>query len=300
MTSSVLNRLAVVILAALLLFNCASIVPEGSLGLRQRLGGEQRRVLTPGLYFRLPLLDRLQLVDMRTRVSDTGRAEYLDAGNNAMRLEAWVAWRIADLPRYYAGTGADSERAVALLTPMVEAALRRTLARASWAEHRHGLPAPVQAEVVATSSASARREFGVEILAVGVRRLAFTAPVQEVVLERLRVERESEAARIRNDAAVQADIISAAAARAGEALLVQARRDAAELNARGEAEAAAVVAAARRQDPAFFRFREGLQRWRRGFGKPGDVLVLAPDSPLRAYLKPTPTEPPAAPWPEKK
>jgi membrane protease subunit HflC len=299
-TARFLNLLALGILAALLLLNCLSVVPEGSVGLRQRLGTPDPASLPPGLYFRLPLLDRIQLVDMRTRISDTGSAEYLDAGNQGMRLEAWVSWRVTDLPRYAAGAGAEPERAVALLTPMVEAALRRALARASWAQHRHGLPASRLAEIVAASSAAARREIGVEILAVGVRRVAFTAPVQEVVLERLRIERESEAARLRNDAAVQADIISAAAAREGDVLLTQARQQAAARTALGEAEAAAIIATARRQDPAFFRFREGLQRWRQGFGKPGDVLVLAPGSPLRAYLKPPTTEPPAVVTPGKK
>ncbi|MCD6061027.1 MAG: protease modulator HflC, partial [Moraxellaceae bacterium] len=277
-----------------------TVIPENNRGVLQRLGEVTRIGLPPGLYLRVPLLDRIQRIDMRTRISDIGRAEYLDAGNNGMRVDAWVVWRIRDLPRYYLGAGADAERAAALMMPSVQEALRRALAGMSRAEGARGLSAPVLERIAAESGAKVLAELGVEILEVRVRRIAHTAPVQEVVLHRMRVERESEAARLRNDAAVQADVIAARAARERDALLAEARRQAQAQKAAGAAEAATILAAAQRQDPAFFRFRDGLQRWRQGFGKPGDVLVLAPDSPLRAHLKPTANGKPSAPGRETK
>lgn len=293
MTARFLNLLAPVILGALLL-NGIVVIPEDGRGVRQRLGEVTRIGLPPGLYFPVPLLDRIQIVDLRTRVSDIGRAGYVDAGNNAMRVDAWMVWRIRDLPRYYLGTGADAERAAELLAAPVQEALRRALAGMDWAKARRGLPAPVLEAIARESSAAALRELGVEILEVRLRRTAYTAPVQDVVLQRLRVERESEAARLRNDAAVRADAIAAAALREREALLADARRKAQARRADAEATAAAILAAARRQEPAFYRFWDGLRRWRQDFGKPGDVLVLAPDSPLRAHLKPfTPGNPAA-------
>lgn len=297
MSLRLLNLLALLVLAALLALNGVAVVPEGQRGVLLHLGEPRRIGLAPGLYWRLPLLEELQLVDVRTQVSDLPPAEYRDAQHNAMLVDAWVLWRVRDLPRYYLRTGGESAAAVELLQPVVQESMQRALASAAWPENRAGLPPLLRQGIVAESSVRLRRELGVEVLDVGLRRLALPPAVKEVVLQRMRLERESKALALRAEAAARQAERAAAASREREALLAAARRQALERRLAGEAEAGAVLAAARAQDPVFFRYWQALETWRHGFGKPGDVLVLAADSELQAYRKKYFLDAPARPAP---
>lgn len=283
MTLRFLNLLALAVLSGLLLLNSVAVVPAGTAGVQLRLGQPRRIGLPPGIYFRAPVLDAMQTVDMRARLSDVGREEFLDAGGNGMLVDAWVSWRLRDLPRYFLNTGADTDRATGLLLPPVREGLRRAFAASGWADNRHGLPPEVLQGIVRDSN-SRLQPLGVEILEVGVRRVAFPSEVREVVLARLRSERENAAAAIRTETAAQASALEASARQERAALLEQARQEAAARRVKSEAQVAALQAQARAEAPAFYDYWRALAAWRRNFGKPGDVLVLGNEKERRAYL----------------
>lgn len=282
MSMRFLNGLALVVLLVLLGLTAVAVVPEGERGLFYRFGELARVGLPPGRYLRWPLVDRLERVDMRLQITDIGRSEYHDAEGAPMLAEAWVVWRVEDLPRYLRGTGADPERAAVMLLPAVQAGLRRAFAEDRWAAHRRGLPEDRLATVAREASRGAGSSLGIAIAEVRVRRLAPLPAEQARLLQRQREARLQEVARLRAATAQEALEVRAAAAQERDALLQDARTAAAQRRRAAEAAALAQALAARRQAPTFHRYWQALAAWRRAFGKPGDVLVLGSASELRA------------------
>lgn len=280
-----LNGVALAVLLLVAGFTAVAVVPEGERGLLYRSGELVRIGLPPGRYLRWPLVDRLERVDMRLRLTDIGRGEYHDRDGVPLLADAWVVWRVDDLPRYLRGTGADPERAAVMLLPAVQDGLRRAFAAERWAVHRRGMPEARLAAVAREASRQVGGALGIGIAEVRVRRLVPLPGEQARLLQRQREVRLQEMARSRAQADQQAQALRAAAAQERDALLRAAREAA--LTQRQEARTAALAEAlaARRQAPGFHRYWQALEDWRRGFGKPGDVLVLGSDSELRAYRR---------------
>lgn len=306
MNLRLLNLLTLGLLALVLLLNSRTVVPAHERGVVLRFGEVTRIGLEPGVYWRLPLAETVQRIDMRTRLSDLDREDYADVRGDAMRVDAWATWRIRDLPRFYLRTGADDARAAELLQPLLREGLRRAFATASWPEQRAGLPPGALQGIVHQANQKLGRELGIEIVTLRLKRISFPPPVQAVVVERMRLARDSQAVALRAEALEQAAAVRTAGEQEQRAVLDQAALEAARLRAEGEREAAARLAAVARQDPALARYWGALRDWQRDFGKPGDVFVLAEGSDLAALRqklhlnKPAPAAPAPVKETEKK
>lgn len=288
MNLRLLNIVAALVLTLLLMLNARSVVQAHEQGVRLRFGEVTQIGLPPGSYLRWPIGERIETVDMRTRFSDLESEPVQDARGDTMRVDAWAVWRIRDLPRYHAATGADPARAAELLRPVLREGLRRAHAGGAWPELRTGLPAPARAALVAGANQRLVRELGVELLSVGIRRVRFAPEVEAVVLERMRLQKDTEVDALRAEALAQAAAVRAAAATEARAMEAEAEARIAALAEQGRRDAAALIAAEAARDPALARYVLALDAWRGGFGKPGDVLVLARGSELaalRAKLK---------------
>lgn len=283
MSMRFLNALALVVLLALVLLGSVVVVPEGERGLLYRFGEPIRIGLPPGRYLRIPLVDRLERVDVRTRLADVGRSEYHDRERVPMLVEAWVLWRVRDLPAYLRGTGADPERAAVMLLPPVQEGLQRAFAAADWQAHRKGLAEGVLPGIARASSRQLRTSLGIEIVEVRIRRLVPPPALRALMLDQMGEQQRLEAARVQAEGTRQAEALRLAGEREREALLRTASLQASALRREAAAQAASRLAEGRRLDPAFHRDWHALENWRRSFGKAGDVLVLGSESELRAY-----------------
>lgn len=300
MNMRLLNVLALALLGMLLVLNSRTVVSSPDRGVMLRFGEITQIGLAPGVYWRLPLVDTVLRVDMRTRFSDLEREDHADAQGDLRAVEAWAVWRIRDLPRYYLRTGADPARATELLQPVLREGLQRALAATTWAEQPAGPPASVLQGIAAAGSARLQRELGIEILSLQLRRASLTPPVQATVIERMRLARESQATTLRAEALEQARAVTTAAGQEQRAVLDAAALQAGRLRDEGAREAEAVLAGVAARDPALARYWRALEGWRRGFGKPGDVLVLAEDSELAALRRKLHLDKPAPPAPGEK
>ncbi|MCL0041427.1 protease modulator HflC, partial [Dehalococcoidia bacterium] len=136
----------------------------------------------------------------------------------------------------------------------------------------------------------ARREFGIEVIDVRMRRVDLPTEVEEAVFARMRAERERMAKEARAEGAQAARKIKADADREVAILLAEAEREALILRGEGEAEAARIYAEAFGQDPEFYAFLRTLEAYEKFLG--GETtLVLGSDSELfRVLESPQPRE----------
>lgn len=99
-----LKRVGLVILAlvALMGFFSLTLVETGQVGIVTRSGSVQPRTLSdPGVYLRIPLIERIWLIDTRLQVSEQLVAQpYTLADGQQLQLSGWLAWRVTDPVRF--------------------------------------------------------------------------------------------------------------------------------------------------------------------------------------------------------
>ena len=123
----------------------------------------------------------------------------------------------------------------------------------------------------------AAREYGLEVVAVRLRRLNYPEEVRSAVFEQIRSERQRVAAATRAEGESQARVIRSAADRERAAVIAAAESDAARMIGEGEAEAARIANEAQAADPAFYQFLKTLETYRAALDA-RTTLVLSADS----------------------
>jgi regulator of protease activity HflC (stomatin/prohibitin superfamily) len=137
------------VLSGLLYFETTALAP-GRAALVVR-GGELRRVVVDaGRVWRIPVLDRIVLVDLRAQPLPTLRQTVAGTGGRAT-VELHLSWQVADAAAYWRSTGARPELAARQIEGEVERALRAALAgqpvAGAWSgETRQRLAAAIEAD----------------------------------------------------------------------------------------------------------------------------------------------------------
>ena len=100
----------------------------------------------------------------------------------------------------------------------------------------------------------------------------------------MNTERQQEASEARSTGRELSEIIRAEADREATVIQAEAYRDAEIIRGNGDAQSAAIYAAAFNVDPEFYNFTRSLNAYRTTFSNSGDVLLLSPDSDFFKYL----------------
>ena len=194
---------------------------------------------------------------------------------------AWYAsWRIADVERFLR-TVRTIPDASARLEDMAASVLAaelggRELGQLVAVGERSMLDA-MMGGLTARVAEQASAEYGVEVVAIRLRRLNYPEDVRSAVFEQIRSERQRVAAATRAEGESQARTIRSAADRERAAVIAQAESDAARLIGEGEAEAARILNEAQAVDPAFYQFLKTLETYRAALDA-RTTLVLSADS----------------------
>ncbi|MDX1802683.1 MAG: protease modulator HflC [Alcanivorax sp.] len=127
-------------------------------------------------------------------------------------------------------------------------------------------------------------DLGIEVVDIRVKRVDWPEQVRGRVFDRMRAERQRDAAAHRSQGREAAEKIRAAADRDRTEIMAAAYSDAQKLRGEGDAKAAAIYSRAYDKDKEFFRFYRSLKAYKDSLNSPNDVLVLQPDSDFFRYL----------------
>lgn len=175
------------------------------------------------------------------------------------------------------------------LTPIVKDALRFEFNARTLPDLISGGRKDITERVRAQTDASARKNLGIAVIDVRIKRIDLPNEVSESVYKRMRAERLQLANELRFTGQESAETIQADADRQGQVLRADARRDAAKVRGEGDAEAAAIYAQAYDKDPEFFAFYRSLASYRTSFEDGQGMLILKPDNEfLRYFEQPVP------------
>jgi membrane protease subunit HflC len=269
-------------LLAIVLYSSIFIVQQTQYALVLRFGAVQSEIREPGLKFKLPLIDNVTYFDKRVLDLDLPVQTLLSADRQNLEVDAFTRYRIIDPLKFYQAVG-NIALANQRLASFTNSVMRNVLANASRdaivRTERGSLMNRIQ-EDVNTQAGS----LGIEMIDVRLTRVDLPAANSQAVYQRMRTEREREAADLRANGQQRAQTIRARAEREATIIRAEANRQAEELRGKGDADRNRILAEAFSQDPDFFSFYRSMQAYEAGL-KSGDTrFVLSPTSDFFRYF----------------
>ena len=274
----------IALLLILLGLNSMFVVREGHSALLLQFGRIVHTDYQPGLHFKLPLIQQVMDFDKRILSLDAPPERYFTSEKKSVNVDFYVKWRVADNAAYYRATGGDQLMAAQRLTPIVKDALRFEFNARTLPDLISGGRKDITERVRAQTDASARKNLGIAVVDVRIKRIDLPNEVSESVYKRMRAERLQLANELRFTGQESAQAIQADADRQAQVLKADANRDAAKVKGEGDAQAAAVYAQAYNQDPEFFAFYRSLQAYKKSFEDGKGVLIMKPDDEFLRYF----------------
>ena len=239
----------------------------------------------PGIYLKLPLVDRVRVFDTRILTIDTDDPDlFLTSEKKNVLVDSFVKWRIIDVKQYYVSVQGDEERARIRLTQTVNDSLRAEFGKRTIHDVVSGERDDIM-NVMREKVDSDARKIGVQVLDVRLKRVDLPQEVSESVYGRMQAERTRVAKQLRSLGSEESEKIRATADRQREVIIAEAYRDAQRIKGEGDAKASAIYAKAFQGDPEFFAFYRSLDAYRASFRNKSDVLILAPSSQFFKYMK---------------
>jgi membrane protease subunit HflC len=242
-------------------------------------GRPVRLIERPGLHWKWPY-QTARAFDRRLQLERPPAREILTRDKKNLEIAWYVSWRIANVGRFLrtVRTVADASARLEDMAASILAAELGTHDLASLVNvgERSMLDSMMSA-LTERVAEQARREYGLEVVAVRLRRLNYPEEVRPAVFEQIRSERQRVAAATRAEGESQARMIKSAADRERAALIATAEADAARTIGEGEAQAARIANDAQSADPAFYQFLKTLETYRAALDSK-TTLVLSADS----------------------
>jgi len=239
--------------------------------------GEPKRVIQePGLKVKVPFVQDVQYYERRTLPLDPPRQQVILIDQKRMDVDTFARFRIED-PLLFFQTVGNETGARSRLSAIINSALRRVLGNVSLPQilsaDRQGLINQIRNEV----NVEANR-LGIEIVEVRIRRADYPEETSQAIFNRMRSEREREAAEFRAEGEELSQQIRADADRQRTVIIAAAERQAQQLRGEGDSQAIRIYAEAFGRDPDFFAFYRSMEAYRRALGSGDTTMVLSPDS----------------------
>lgn len=268
-------------LAAFAVYSSAYIVHQNEQALVLRFGEPKRVVREPGLNWKYPIVDTVEIYDKRILDLDSQPQEVTASDQKRLVVDAFARYKIVDPLKYYQALGNTTVRA--RLGPVLDSALRRVLGAATFQDlvrdKRENLMQQIAAQVNQEGE-----QLGLEVVDVRIKRADLPEQNSKSVFDRMRAERQREAAEFRAEGSAKANEIKATADREATVIKAEANRTSEEVRGAGDGERNRIYAEAYGQDPEFFEFYRSMQAYERGI-QPGDTrLLLSPDSDFFRYF----------------
>lgn len=210
-----------------------------------------------GFYWRIPLYDRVQLVERRVLDLDMDNQQVLTSDQQRLQVNAYARYRIIQ-PVTMVERAGDETRLNAQLSPILTSVLRQELGRRTFASLLTAERGNAMQNIRDTLDQQAR-EYGVQILDVRIKAadLPEGTPLQ-AAFNRMQSDRQEEAATIR----------------------AQGRKNAQIIRAEAQAVAAKTYADAFGQDARFYDFFRAMESYRTTFiqGQGESTMVLDNDN----------------------
>jgi membrane protease subunit HflC len=282
MSSRTLAALTLVGFISFVVISSVAIIDESELAIVTQLGQYKVTLDKPGIHFKIPLLQTVHRMERRILGSDAPPAEYLTLDKKRLVADPVTRWRIVD-PLQFFITVHDEGGARARVDDIVLSEMRREIASHDFGEIVGNARDPLMIAVANRAGLKSKKEFGIKIIDVRIKRADLPREVQESVFARMRAERERIAKQYRSEGEEEAAKIRAETDKEKTILLAKSYEAAQKLRGSGDAESTRIYAETYGKDPELYSFLRSLDAYEQIINNQTS-LVLSAKSEMFKYL----------------
>ena len=262
-------------------------------------------ILTAGLKFKLPVIQKVQYFDKRILVWDGDPNQIPTNDKTFIYMDNTARWRIVDPLRFLQAVGTE-RRAMTLLGDILDGTVRDLVNKndlieiirssdwspdfmASTVQSRDLVVPPKVgrdriSHMVLEAASKITPQYGIELMDVMFKRVNYIESVRLKVYDRMISERKRIAAEKRSTGeGLKAEILGRVDRELAE-ITSKARREATEIRGAADAEATRIYGEAYSGHAEFFAFQKSLESYRNIITK-NTSLILSSDSDLFHYLE---------------
>jgi membrane protease subunit HflC len=279
---------AAAIVVLVLLYSSLFTVSQIEQALVLQFGKPIEVVSTPGLHVKLPWQD---VIDYDRRILDfePQGEEVIASDQKRLVVDTYARFRITNPLQFYQSVGTEAV-ARTRLNSIITGALRRVIGgtelQAVVSQRRAAIMQQIRDEVNVQS-----KGFGLDVIDVRLKRADLPEGNSQAVYDRMKSERQREAAQYRAEGTQQAQAIRANADRQRIEILADAQKQSQILRGQGDADSIRISADAYGRDENFFTFYRSLEAYREGLTGQHTTLVLSPDTAFFKLLEAGPSVP---------
>ncbi|MGO1078025.1 protease modulator HflC [Inquilinus sp. CA228] len=273
---------AAIVVVGLVLVDSLYTVGQNEQALVLQFGEVVKIESEPGLKFKLPVVQNVQFYEKRVLDVDPPVEQVILSDQRRLDVGSYARYRIAD-PLLFFQSVRNEQIAGTRINSFVNNALRNVLGNYNQLDVLSEQRGPIMRSIRDSVEANAK-PLGIEIVDVRIVRADVPEGTVQSVYDRMKSEREREAAQYRAQGQEYSLQIKSRADRDVTVLLADAERKAQELRGQGDAEAIKVQAEAYGADPQFFSFYRSLQAYTNALGSSGTTLVLSPKGDFFKYF----------------
>lgn len=286
---------AAVIIGVILLSSMLFGLPEGSVAVITRFGAPVRVYEQAGLHIKLPIpFEQNYILDARRQLYETRLTETLTRDKKNVILVTYTIWKVSaqkvpDDPIRFLQAVGTLENANSKLDGVVTNAKNAVLGNYDFSALVSNKPEEqkldqIEEQMLADVREEALNRYGIDVIQVGMQRLALPEENVAYVFDQMRAERKQYAERFRAEGEREASNIRSETDLQVAKLRAEGSQKAEEIRGDAEADAARIYTAAHTLDPGFYRFLRSLDSLETMMGQ-STTVVLDTDSPPFDVLK---------------
>jgi len=262
-------------------------------------------VSTPGLHFKVPFIQRINVFDNRFLEWDGNPNQVPTRDRRFIWVDTYARWRITD-PLLFFQRLRDERGAQSRLDDILDGETRNAVAQHNLIElvrstNRNAADVQIESEEEAVilepleqgrqeitqeileTAAGRTADLGIELLDLRLKRINYVAEVQQDVFARMIAERQRVAEEFRSEGQGEAARIDGERERELAQIVSEAYRIAEELRGKADATATAVYAEAYNRDADFYAFTKSMETYEQTMD--GEtVFILDTDSEFLRFL----------------
>ena len=273
----------IVVAVGFLVYSTFFIVKETHQAIVLQLGEPKKVYKDAGLYWKIPLLQNVQLIDKRVLDIDAPAEEVIALDQKRIIVDAYAKFIITDPLKFYISVG-NERVAQSRLSSIINAKIRGVLGKENLvnliSNERTKLMNKITKDV-----AEEAKDFGINVIDVRIRRADLPSANSEAIFKRMQTERTREAKEFRAEGFELGQTIKSTADKEVSIILAEARKTSQILRGEGDGLRNKIFAEAFGRDPEFFSFYRAMQSYEKSLINGSETsLVLSPDSEFFRYF----------------
>ena len=280
--------IAVIALLVIVLANSVYTVRENQYACRVQFSKIVDTTAEAGLHFKIPFIESIKYFSKATQLYDIPPSEVLTSDKQNMTVDCYILWQISDPLKFYQTLGSSTvaEDRLNNLTYNQLQTVMGTLAQADIVNMEDGAKRNEIYEGIAATVDGAAAQYGIHVVDVKIKQFDLPESNLNAVYTRMISERNQMAEKYTAQGNQEATMIRNEVDRDVNIMLSNAKAQAAQLEAEGEAEYMRLLAAAYDSDDKkdFYEFTLALDALKKSLTGEEKTVILDANSELAQIL----------------